>query len=155
MHASAVDLRQRVVRADEHGEGSMAELADRFGVCTAFGKKRLRQGRALGDLRPLPQGGGKPASWPARPRQLLQRPVRQPPDISVAERQRLLAEHANGQVPVSPISRARSTRGRPLTKRACRQVSATMTSAPGTGDASPGLITGDGASALRLGASWP
>lgn len=118
MKAYSLDLRQRVVHAYEQGEGSIAEIASRFGVCTAFVKKMLRQWRATGDLAPLPHGGGKPRSLTARQRQLLKRKVREQNDISLAELQSLLAEQEAVSVHVSTISRALAGLGLPLKKRA-------------------------------------
>jgi len=116
MKAYSVDLRQRVVQAYEQGQGSIPEIATRFGVGTAFVKKMLRQWRATGDLAPLAHGGGKPPSLTQR--QLLKRQVRQQSDISLAELQSLLDEQEKVQVHVSTISRALSGLGLPLKKRA-------------------------------------
>lgn len=118
MKAYSLDLRHRVVQAYEHGEGSIPEIALRFGVGTAFVKKMLRQWRATGDLAPLAHAGGKPASLNSRQRRLLQRQVRQQSDISLAELQSLLNEQGRVQVHVSTISRALSALGLPLKKRA-------------------------------------
>ena len=118
MKAYSLDLRQRVVHAYEQGQGSISEIATRFGVGTAFVKKMLRQWRATGDLAPLAHGGGKPPSLNSRQRQLLQRKVRQQSDISLAELQSFLDEEESVQVHVSTISRALSGLGLPLKKRA-------------------------------------
>lgn len=118
MKAYSLDLRQRVVQAYERGEGSISEVAARFGVCPAFVKKMLRQWRATGDLAPLPHGGGKPQSLTARQRQLLKRKVREQNDISLAELQVLLAERESVEVHASTISRALAGLGLPLKKRA-------------------------------------
>jgi transposase len=118
MQAYSLDLRQRVVQACEQGQGSISEIAVRFGVGTAFVKKMLRQWRATGDLAPLAHGGGKPASLTARQRQLLKRTVREQSDISLAELQSMLDETEQVQVHVSTISRALAGLGLPLKKRA-------------------------------------
>ncbi|HZT60137.1 MAG TPA: transposase [Pyrinomonadaceae bacterium] len=118
MKAYSLDLRTRVVRAYERGEGSISEIAERFGVGTAFVKKMLRQWGATGDLAPLAHGGGKPASLNSRHRQLLRRKVREQSDISLSELQRLLDEQGSVQVHVSTISRALAGLGLPLKKRA-------------------------------------
>lgn len=117
MQAYSLDLRQRVVRAYEHGEGSISEIAARFGVSTAFVKKLLRRWRLTGDLAPLAHGGGKPKRLTARQHQLLKRKVREQSDISLAELQSLLDEQEAVQVHVSTISRALAALGLPLKKR--------------------------------------
>jgi transposase len=116
MKAYSLDLRQRVVSAYEQGEGSISEIASRFGVCPAFVKKMLRQWRESGDLSPRPHGGGKPKSLTERQQRLLRRKVRDEGDISLAELQSFLAERESVEVHVSTISRALSALGLPLKK---------------------------------------
>jgi transposase len=117
MRAYSIDLRQRVVRAYEQGEGSISEIAARFGVSAPFVKKLLRRWRSTGDLAPLAHGGGKPKSLNARQHQLLKRKVREQSDISLAELQTLLDQEESVQVHVSTISRALAALGLPLKKR--------------------------------------
>lgn len=135
MKAYSLDLRQRVVHAYEQGEGSISEIATRFGVSVPFIKKLLRRWRSTGDLAPLAHGGGKPKSLNARQHQLLKRQVRSMPDISLAELQSFLDEQESVQVHVSTISRALASMGLPLKKRVSWRASATTGSVPGTGDA--------------------
>jgi transposase len=118
MRAYSLDLRQRVVRAYEQGEGSISEVAARFGVSTAFVKKLLYRWRSTGDLAPLAHGGGKPKSLTERQHQRLKRKVREQSDISLAELQSLLDEKESVSVHVSTISRALAALGLPLKKRA-------------------------------------
>ena len=118
MQAYSLDLRQRVVNAYEQGDVSIPEIAERFGVSTAFIKKMLRQWRATGDLAPLAHGGGKPSSLTPQQRQLLKRKVGEQNDISLIELQSLLDEQASVSVHVSTISRALAALGLPLKKRA-------------------------------------
>lgn len=106
MQAYSLDLRQRVVRAYEQGQDSIAEIADRFRVGPTFVKKMLRQHKETGDLKEHPHGGGRPASLSLQHRRLLQQKVRREQDISLAELQTYLHETAQVQVHVSTISRA-------------------------------------------------
>lgn len=118
MRAYSLDLRQRVVHAYEQGEGSISEIATRFGVSTAFVKKLLHRWRLTGNLAPLAHGGGKPKSLTEQQHQLLKRKVREQADISLAELQSFLDEKESVQVHVSTISRALAGLGLPLKKRA-------------------------------------
>ncbi len=118
MKAYSLDLRKRVVHAYEQGEGSLSEIAARFGVSAAFVKKMLKRWRSTGDLAPLAHGGGKPRSLSQRHHQLLKRKVREQSDISLAELQSFLDEKESVQVHLSTISRALSGLGLPLKKRA-------------------------------------
>ena len=117
MRAYSLDLRQRVVRAYDQGEGSISEIATRFGVSTAFVKKLLHRWRLTGDLAPRAHGGGKPKSLSLRQHQLLKRKVRQQADISLVELQSFLDQEEAVQVHVSTISRALAGLGLPLKKR--------------------------------------
>ncbi len=59
MQSYSLDLRQRVVKAYEQDQGSIADIAEMFNVGHSFVKKMLRQWRSTGDLSPLPHGGGR------------------------------------------------------------------------------------------------
>ena len=116
MKPYSLDLRERIVRAYEKGQGSIAEVASSFNVSTSFLKKMLRQWRLTSDLAPLPHGGGKPPSLTPRQRQLLKRKVREQNDVTLAELQQFLSEQVSVDVHLSTISRALSGLGLPHKK---------------------------------------
>ena len=116
MKPYSLDLRERIVRAYEQGQGSIAEVAASFSVSTSFVKKMLRQWRETSDLAPLPHGGGKPPSLTTRQRQLLKRKVREHSDLTLADLQQLLSEQESVDVHLSTISRALSGLGLPRKK---------------------------------------
>lgn len=116
MKPYSLDLRERIVRAYEQGQGSIAEVAASFNVSTSFLKKMLRQWRQTSDLAPLPHGGGKPPSLTPRQKQLLKRKVREQNDVTLAELQQLLSEQESVDVHLSTISRALSSLGLPHKK---------------------------------------
>ena len=113
MRAYSLDLRQRVVRAYEQGQDSIAQLAARFGVGPTFVKKMLRQQRESGDLAPRPRGGGRRPALSPKQRGLLRRKVERGQDISLAGLQTYLREAARVEAHVSTISRALSALGLP------------------------------------------
>jgi transposase len=117
MQAYSLDLRQRVVRAYERDQASIAEIAERFGVGATFVKKMLRQHRETGDLRERPHGGGRPASLSPKHRRLLQQKVQREQDISLAELQTYLQEAAQVEAHVSTISRTLKTLDLPRKKK--------------------------------------
>ena len=116
MKPYSLDLRERIVRAYEQGQGLIAEVAASFSVSTYFVKKMLRQRRHTGSLAPLPHGGGKPPSLSPRQRQLLRRKVREQNDVTLAELQQLLSDQESVDVHLSTISRAVSGLGLPRKK---------------------------------------
>ena len=116
MRAYSLDLRQRVVRAYEQGQDSIAKLAARFGVGPTFVKKMLRQQRESGDLAPRPRGGGRRPALSPKQRRLLRQKVEREQDISLAELQTYLRETAQVEAHVSTISRALSTLDLPRKK---------------------------------------
>jgi transposase len=116
MQAYSLDLRQRIVKAYEQGQASIAEIAEQFSVSVAFVNKMLRQWRETSDLTPLPHGGGKPPSLSARQLQLLKRKVKQQNDISLAELQQILIDEQQLSVHLSTISRALASLGLPRKK---------------------------------------
>jgi transposase len=59
--AYSIELRERVVRAYEAGEGSHAEIGHRFSLGEATVKRWVWLKRKTGDLSPLPKRGGTPS----------------------------------------------------------------------------------------------
>jgi transposase len=106
MQAYSIDLRQRVVRAYDQEQHSIAEVAEQFSVSIGFVKKMLRQWRLTGDLTPLPHGGGRAPSLETKQLRLLQSKVRQQPDVSLAELQAHVQSEAHLLVSHATLSRA-------------------------------------------------
>jgi transposase len=59
--AYSIELRERVVRAYEAGEGSHAELGERFALGEATVKRWVWLKRKTGGVLPVPKGGGTPS----------------------------------------------------------------------------------------------
>jgi transposase len=57
-----IELRVRVVRSYEAGEGTYAELGERFAVGEASVKRWVHRYRKQGDLAPTPKAGGTPSA---------------------------------------------------------------------------------------------
>lgn len=60
--AYALELRERVVRVYEAGEGSYPAIAARFALGEATVKRWVWQARRTGHLTPRPKGGGTPSA---------------------------------------------------------------------------------------------
>lgn len=90
MAAYSLDLRERVVAAVEHQEGSLRAIARRFRVSLSFVTRLLQRRRQTGELGPKPHGGGRRPALDEVARQRLRELLRQQPDLTLAElRQRL------------------------------------------------------------------
>lgn len=113
MQPYSLDLRQRVVKAYEQDQGSIADITEMFEVGQSFVKKMFRQWRATGDLSPLPHGGGRAPSLQHKQVRLLQSKVRQQPVVSLAE----LHTAAELRVSHAIISRALSRLDLPRKKK--------------------------------------
>jgi transposase len=59
--AYSVELRERVVRAYEAGEGTHSELGERFALGEATVKRWVWLKRKTGSVSPVPKGGGTPS----------------------------------------------------------------------------------------------
>jgi transposase len=85
MRTLSLDLRERILAAYDHAEGTRPEIAQRFRVSLGMVKKLLAQRRAIGDIAPqYHRCGGKPkiqAAHRSRMRELLVRK----PDLTLAE----------------------------------------------------------------------
>lgn len=84
MRAYSLDVRCLVINAYESGEGTVEDVADRFGVGTAFVKKMLGLHRAGESLEPQ-HGGGAPAKLTAEAREQLRAAVKMHPDATLTE----------------------------------------------------------------------
>jgi len=58
----STELRERVVKAYEAGEGGYAAVGARFAVCAASVLRWVRRYRTSGSAAPLPKGGGTPST---------------------------------------------------------------------------------------------
>jgi transposase len=90
MKPFSLDLRERVVAAVEHHEGSWREIARRFRVSLSFVTRLIQRRRESGDLNAKPHGGGHPPALDEAARQRLRQLVQKQPDATLKElRQRL------------------------------------------------------------------
>ena len=85
MHAYSLDLRERVVRAVDRGEWTQQQIAERFGVSTAWIKKLLKQRRETGSIAPRPHGGGRRPKYEGRVLKRLEQELRRQPDATLEE----------------------------------------------------------------------
>ena len=103
------DLRQRIHEARQAGE-TTAEVAERFGVSTAFVRRLWQRFRETGSLAPLPGGRG-PAPRLAPHEEALRRAVAERPDATPAEHRERL------KLPASRVTVWRAMRRLCLTRK--------------------------------------
>jgi transposase len=106
MKAYSLDLRRRVLSAALRGDRTIPQVAELFGVSTAFVNKMLRLHRTGNDLAPRPHGGGYPARLLPRHEKLLRSEIRRRKDSTLEELRAHLAEKDALAVSVSTVSRA-------------------------------------------------
>lgn len=85
MKAYSQDLRDRVVRAVDRDGQTQQQIAERFGVSTAWIKKLLKRRRETGSIAPKPHGGGMPAKYRGKALERLQAALAAQPDASLEE----------------------------------------------------------------------
>jgi transposase len=85
MHAYSSDLRERVVRAVDRGESTHKQIAERFGVGTAWIKKLLKRRRETGSIAARAHGGGRKAKYEGSTLERLRQELQQQPDATLEE----------------------------------------------------------------------
>ncbi len=102
MHTYSQDLRERVVRACDEQRGTRQEIADWFGVSTAWIRRLLQRRRQTGSFAALPRGGATRTKMTAERCDRLVVLVREQPDATLAE----LRDRLAAPVHLATISRA-------------------------------------------------
>jgi transposase len=95
----SLDLRERVVAAVDHGEGSQREIARRFRVSLSLIVRLLQRRREAGTLAPQPHGGGPRLAWNRRDQQRLRRLIRKQNDATLQH----LKERGGFRCPLTTI----------------------------------------------------
>jgi len=85
MKAYSTDLRERVVAAVDHREGSLRQIARRFRIAVKTLSRWLQQRRRTGTLAPKPHGGGRSRAVDAQDAERLEELVQQRPDATLDE----------------------------------------------------------------------
>ena len=127
MKAYSLDFRGVVINAYESGEGTIAEVAEQFGVGTAFVKKILRWHRAGESLVPK-HGGGAQAKLHADAREELRVAVATRPDATLGELQAVLSSRCTVKVSEPTVWRDLQRLELPRKKRAASPANALSSS---------------------------
>ena len=127
----SLDLRERVFRAWQRGEGSQAQVAAYFGVSERCVRDLVRRQRESGSVAAKPHGGGKPALATPKKLAALEAQVAAHNDHTIAEHHQSLLE-AGYRQSTTTVSRwlldlrltrkkrpAKTTRRAPSESRTC------------------------------------
>jgi transposase len=139
MQPYSQDLRERVVRACDEGRGTRRQIADLFGVSTAWIRRLLQRRRDTGSFAAKPHAGGPPPKMDAGHCDRLAVLVTQQPDATLAE----LRDRLEVAVHLSTVARALDRLGLTVKKKSCTPPSRT---APTSGTSGPPTAAGRRAS---------
>jgi transposase len=84
------DLRRKLLQAHDRGEGSLRELAQRFGVSVPWAWKISRQRQQTGQIERIEQRHGPRSRLTAEVQGKIRRLVKQQPDATLVELQQRL-----------------------------------------------------------------
>src|SRR5688572_2343719 len=116
MQAYSQDLRERVARACDERRGTRGEIAELFGVSTAWIRRLLQRRRETGSLAARPHGGGRPRKLDAGLRDRLVVLVVERPDATLAE----LRDRLGAAVHPSTVHRALARQDLTVKKKSSR-----------------------------------
>ena len=110
------DLRRRFLSAYEQGEGTLEELAERFMVSLAYGKKLRGQLQRTGQMERVEQRRGTPRKLLDQPREQLRHWLLAVPDLTLDQLQQKLGEDCGVQISRAQVARALKRMGLRLKK---------------------------------------
>lgn len=85
MRPYSLDLRERIIDAFFHKEGSIRGLASRFKVSFRFVWGLIDRYRKIGSMAPKPHGGGHPPTIKEKDYEILRKIVEENPDATIEE----------------------------------------------------------------------
>jgi transposase len=127
MKAYSQDLRERVVRACDEGRGTRQQIADLFGVSTAWIRRLLQRRRQTGSFAAKPHAGGTPPKLAPNQRHRLVALVAEDPDATLAE----LHYRLGAFVHLTTVHRALARYGLTVKKKSCRPPNTTAPTSGG------------------------
>lgn len=131
------DLRGRFLSAYERGEGTLAELAKRFVVSLAYGKKLRGQLRRNAQVERVEQRRGTPRKLLNEHREQLWRWLRATPDLTLEQLRERLEQERGLVISRAQVARALKGMGLRLKKSHSMPASVTGKKIAGGGKSSP------------------
>jgi transposase len=130
MEAYSLDLRSRIVQACDEKLETRQEIADRFGVCTAFIRRLLQRRRECHSIAAKPHRGGFASKLNASRLEEIGSLVLEQPDATLAELCDRLHQRTGIKVSISTMCLALRRLGLVRKKRRCMPANVTL---PGFG----------------------
>lgn len=127
------DLRRRFLSAYELGEETLEELAERFMVSLAYGKKLRGQFRRTGQMERIEQHRGTPRKLLNEHREQLRRWLVAVPDLTLEQLRAKLEQEDGLVISRAQVARALKQMGLKLKKSHSTPRSATRTKTAGSG----------------------
>jgi transposase len=103
MKAYPVELRERVVEAVDHQDGTVLEIAQIFGVTERYVYKLLKQRQERGNLLPLPHGGGARPKMSEEKKLKVVDLVARAPDATLAELRQEIKKRLRVEVSIGTV----------------------------------------------------
>jgi transposase len=119
------DLRRKLLEAHDRGDGSLRELAKRFGVSAAYAWKISSQRRRSGQMERVEQRHGPRSRMGPEVQARLRGLLRQQPGLRLTELQEGLEESAGVAVSIQHLWRVLQKMGLRLKKSRCTRKSKT------------------------------
>ena len=110
------DLRRKLLQAHDRGDGSLRELAQRFGVSAPYAWKISSQRRSSGQMERVEQRHGPRSRMGPEVQATLRGLLRQRPDLTLAELQGQLEQSAHVTVSIQHLWRVLQKMGLRLKK---------------------------------------
>jgi transposase len=155
MQAYSQDLRERVVRACDEGRGTRQQIADLFGVSTAWIRRLLQRRRETGSFAARPRGGAHASKLDDEQHFQLLALVYAQPDATLAE----LRDRLGAPVHYTTIHRTLVRQGLTVKKKSSRRPSksapTSATSGPFGGAARPRSTRTASSSSMKSGRTRP
>jgi transposase len=130
------DLRRRFLSAYERGEETLEELAGRFMVSLAYGKKLRGQFRRTGQMERIEQRRGAPRKLLDEHREQLRGWLLAVPDLTLSQLREKLEQEQGLSISLAQVARALKRMGLKLKKSHSTLWSATASKTAGGGKSS-------------------
>jgi len=116
MRPYSLDLRQKILRANDQHLGSQRALAALFGVSQSFLEKLLHRRRTTGEVAPRPHAGGRQPRCNAAALAFIRQLVQTQPDATLEELCTQLQQRRGVRVSVATMCRMLQRVGLPRKK---------------------------------------